>query len=68
MVVDPSAAKAPERTSLDSTARPALTVHWVRSPDSNPSLNSGGSADGVATSTEGHSADRLAAPSTARTA
>ena len=45
----PSAAKLPELTSVDSMASPLVAVHPDRSPDSNPSLKSGGGADGRVT-------------------
>src|SRR5882762_1568808 len=49
VVVLPSAANPPARTSVFSTTRPALLVHAERFPDSNPSANTGVAPAGVVT-------------------
>ena len=68
VVVLPSAANPPERTSVPSTTRPPLLVHAAKFPDSNPSANNGGAAAGVVTDAAGAlSAERLPAASRART-
>ena len=67
VVVFPSAAYVPERTSADSTTSPPLVVHPDRSPVSNPSPKTGSDAAGVVAVTGSDRADTLPARSSART-
>ena len=67
VVVFPSAAKEPDRTSVDSTTRPPLVVHPDRSPVSKPSPKTGtGGAVVVAVATADRS-ETFPARSVART-
>ena len=67
LVVLPSAANPPVRTSVLSTTRPALLVQAEKLPDSNPSANTGVAPAGVVTGAATLGAETLFAASLART-
>ena len=67
MVVLPSAACAPLLTVEPSTTRPPLAFHALKSPDSKPSVNTGGGGGGVVTDATLPGAETLPAMSRALT-